>query len=116
MNWLIYTLAITITAYLLPGVTVAGLGVALITALVLGLVNAFLRPIFVFFTLPLTIVSLGLFVFVINALLVLLAGYLVSGFMVAGFWWALLFSLIVSVINGILGGLVKNRKQGTIDN
>jgi putative membrane protein len=107
MNWLIYTLAITITAYLLPGVTVAGLGVALITALVLGLINAVLRPVFIFFTLPLTIISLGLFVFIINALLVLLAGYLVTGFMVAGFWWALLFSLIVSVINWILNGLVR---------
>ena len=110
INWLIYTLAITITAYLLPGVTVAGLGVALIAAVVLGLINAVLRPLFIFFTLPLTILSLGLFVFVINALLVLLASYFVDGFMVGGFWWALLFSLIVSGVNGLFGGLVKNNK------
>ncbi len=110
MNWLIYTLAITITAYLLPGVTVAGLMAALLTAVVLGLINAVLRPLFIFFTLPLTIISLGLFVFIINALLVLLAGYLVPGFVVTGFWWALLFSLIVSIVNWILNKLVNENK------
>ena len=107
MNWLIYTLAITITAYILPGVEVSGLWVALLTALVLGLVNAVLRPLLVFFTLPLTLLTLGLFVLVINAVLVLLASKIVPGFYVSGFWWALGFSLIVTIINSILSSFTK---------
>ena len=110
MNWLIYTLAITITAYFLPGVQVSGLKAALIAAVVLGLVNVVLRPLLVLFTLPLTILTLGLFVLVINAGLVLLAGKIVPGFEVNGFWWALVFSLIVTVVNGILNGLTKPRR------
>ncbi len=106
-NWLVYTLAVTITAYLLPGVVVDGLKAALLAAIVLGLVNAVLRPILIFFTLPITILSMGLFVLVINAVLVLLASKLVSGFYVAGFWWALIFSLVIAVVNWLLGKLVK---------
>ncbi len=107
MNWLIYTLAIAITSYLLPGVEVSGLWVALLTALVLGLVNAILRPVLIFFTLPLTILSLGLFVLVINAALVLLASKMVPGFYVDGFWVAVLFSLIVSFINAVFSAMAK---------
>ena len=107
MNWLIYTLAIAITAYILSGVEVIGFKAALLTAIVLGLVNAFLKPILIFFTLPLTILSLGLFVLVINAVLILLASKIVPGFYVHGFWWALIFSLIVSLVNWILSRLVK---------
>ncbi len=110
INWLIYTLAIAIAAYFLPGAAVYGPGAALLTAAVLGLVNAIIRPLFIFFTLPLTIVTLGLFIFVINALLVILASKIVPGFYVASFWSALLFSLIVSAVNWILGGLVKDRE------
>ena len=107
MNWLIYTLAIAITAYLLPGAQIFNLKSALLVALVLGLINAIIRPILIFFTLPLTILSLGLFVFVINAGLVMLAGEIVSGFRIDGFWWALLFSLIVSILNTFLSNLNK---------
>lgn len=107
MNWLIYTLAITMTAYFLPGVELSGLKAALLAAVVLGLVNTILRPLLVLFTLPLTILTLGLFVLVINAALILLAGKMVNGFEVDGFWWALLFSLIVTIINSILSNLTK---------
>lgn len=107
MNWLIYTLAITISAYFLPNVEVSNLKAALLAALVLGLINAIMRPLLIFFTLPLTILTLGLFVLVINAFLVLLASKIVPGFIVGGFWPATLFSLIVSAVNWILTGLTK---------
>ncbi len=105
-QWLVSGLGIVITAYLLPGVEVEGLFAALVTALILGLINAFIRPVLILFTLPLTILTLGLFTLVINALLVLLAAAVVPGFAVQGFWWALLFGLVLAVINFALGAMV----------
>ena len=99
VHWLIYAVAIVITAYLLPGVRLSGFPAALIAALVLGLVNTFFRPLLLLLTLPLNILTLGLLTFVINALLILLTSSLVPGFVVTGFWWALLFSLVLSVIH-----------------
>lgn len=90
-----------IAAYLLPGVTVTGWIAALVLAVVLGAINAFIRPLVVLFTLPLTFMTFGLFLFVINALLIMLAAAVVPGFAVASFWWALLFSIIVSVISSV---------------
>jgi putative membrane protein len=106
VHWLIYAVAIVITAYLLPGVRLSGFFAALVTALVLGLVNTFIRPLLLLLTLPLNILTLGLLTFVINALLILLTSSLVPGFTVTGFWWALLFSLVLSVINYALGFIV----------
>jgi putative membrane protein len=106
INWLVTTVAILISAYLLPGVSVRSFGAALVTALVLGLINAFVRPILVILTLPLTILTLGLFIFVLNALLVLLTGAIVPGFSVQSFWWALLFSLVFSVVSFVLHRVV----------
>ena len=106
INWLITTVAILITAYLLPGVTVRSFVAAVVTALVLGLINAIIRPILVVLTLPLTIVTLGLFIFILNALLVLLTSAIVPGFDVRNFWWALLFSLVFSVVSFILHRIV----------
>lgn len=104
IRWLISSIAISITAYILPGVKVnGGLKVVFLTALVLGLINAILKPIIVFFTLPVTIFTLGFFLLIINAFMVLLANAIVPGFVVDGFWWALLFSVIVSVVGWILG-------------
>jgi putative membrane protein len=103
VHWLIYAIAIVITAYLLPGVRLSGFSAALIAALVLGLINTFFRPLLLLLTLPLNILTLGLLTFVINALLILLTSSLVPGFAVAGFWWALIFSLVLSVIHYILG-------------
>lgn len=107
INWIISGLAILITAYLLPGVHVVDFITALMVALVLGIVNAFIKPILIILTLPINILTLGLFTFVINAFLVILTMNLVKGFQVDGFLWALLFSLVLSVISTILRGLVK---------
>jgi putative membrane protein len=102
LKWLVSTLAVIITAYLLPGVSMKSFWTALLVALVLGIINAIIRPIFVILTLPLTVVTLGLFLFVINALLILLTSAVVPGFEVRGFWWALLFSLVLSVVSWAL--------------
>jgi putative membrane protein len=103
INWFIYALAIGITAFILPGVHLNGIFAALVTAAILGLVNGFLRPVLFIFTLPLTILTLGLFTFVLNALMVLLAAAIVQGFTVDGFWWALLFSLVLSIFVYFVG-------------
>jgi len=102
VHWLIYAVAIIITAYLLPGVRLSGFSAALVTALVLGLINTFIKPLLLLLTLPLNILTLGLLTFVINALLILLTSSIVPGFNVAGFWWALLFSLVLSVVSYVL--------------
>ena len=96
---------------LLSGVSLGDMGdthgliTALITAAVLGLLNAFLKPLLILFTLPVTVLTLGLFLLVINACVVLLAAEIVDGFVVKSFWWALGFSLLLSVVQGLLNGL-----------
>lgn len=107
INWLISTLAIIITAYLLPGIRLSGFFAALVTALVLGLINAFIKPVLLLLTLPINILTLGLLTLVINALLIMLAGAIVPGFSVSGFWWALLFSLVLSIVNYALGAITR---------
>lgn len=97
--WLISAVIIFVLANVLPGIAVAGFVTALVVAVILGLVNAIIRPIILILTLPINILTLGLFTFVINALMVLLAAAIVPGFGVASFWWALLFSIILSVVN-----------------
>ncbi len=106
LNWLITTLAVLVAAYLLPGITIRNFFAGLLTALVLGLVNAILRPILVILTFPLTLLTLGLFIFVINALLVLLTSAIVPGFEVRSFGWALLFSLLFSIVSFILHRII----------
>lgn len=96
------TAAVFIAAYVLPGVFVNGFLTAAIVAVVLGVANAVVRPVLVFLTLPATIVTLGLFLFVINSVIVLTVDALVPGFKVDGFWWALLFSVTVSLVNSFL--------------
>ena len=102
-RWLLNAAALVLVAYLYPGVTVDSFGAALIAALVLGLVNAVIRPLLVILTLPVTILTLGLFIFVINALLFWFVAEVVGGFHVAGFWAALLGSIIYSVITTVVG-------------
>lgn len=99
LNWVVSALVIMVAAYLLPGVTVKSFVTALAVVVVLALVNALLKPLIVFLTLPLTIVTFGLFLFVINALMLMLVSAIIPGFNVGGFLNALLFSLIISVIN-----------------
>lgn len=89
-------------AYLLKGIHMDSYWTALVFALVLGIVNLIVRPLLVILTIPLTIITLGLFLFVINALMVLLAAKVVSGVSIDGFWWALLFSLLLSVVSSLL--------------
>lgn len=103
---LISALAVFVTAYLLKGVTVKNFGSAILVAIVLGVVNAIVRPVFVFLTIPVTILTLGLFLLVINALLIMLVDAIVPGFKVKSFWWALLFSIILSLVNGILSWIL----------
>lgn len=102
MHWFLVTLAIIIAAYILPGVEVTSFLAALATAVVLGLINAVIRPMFFLLTLPINILTLGLFSLVINALLIMLTGVIVPGFEVAGFGWALLFSILLSLLNWVL--------------
>lgn len=89
-------------SYVLSGVHIDSFFTAFILAIVLGLLNIFIKPLLVILTLPITIFTLGLFLFVINALIILLAAKFVSGFRVDGFWWALLFSLLLSVLTSFL--------------
>jgi len=100
---------IIIAAYLIPGVVVNGIFAALITALVLGFINTFIKPIVVVLTLPINIFTLGLFTLVINALLIMLAGAIVPGFEVAGFWWAVLFGVVLWFV-GLFFGYKKEHK------
>jgi putative membrane protein len=104
---LINALAIFLTARVVPGVELGGLGSALIVALVLGFINAVIRPALLLLTLPINFITLGLFTFVVNALLILLASYLVDSFHIPSFWTALLFSVILSVISSILTWIAK---------
>jgi putative membrane protein len=108
LRWLLSALALLAVAYLYPGVRVEGYFAAAIAALVLGLVNALVRPILVILTLPITIITLGLFLFVINALLFWLVAEVVKGFSVQGFMAALigsiLYSLITLVVSSVIGG------------
>ena len=107
VNLLIGTLAVWITGSILPGVHLEGFWDALIVAVLLGIVNVLVKPVLIVLTLPITLVSLGLFLFVINALMILLVDVLVSGFAVDNFWWALLFSLVVSIVTSFLNSLSK---------
>ena len=98
IKWLLAACALLLVAYIYPGVQLQGYGAALIAAAVIGLFNVLLRPVLVVLTLPVTIVTLGLFLFVINALLFWAASGVLQGFAVNGFWAALLGSLIYSVL------------------
>ncbi len=93
---------VVILASLLPGIAVSNYFAAIIVAFVMALLNTFVKPLLIFFTLPATIVTLGLFLFVINALIVMMAGSLVGGFYVSGFWAALLFSFLFSLFQSVL--------------
>lgn len=116
MNFLIKlvltALAVIIAAYFLPGVSVDSFLIAVLVAVVLAVLNAILKPVLILLTIPLTILTLGLFLLVINAIIILLAEYLIPGFHVEGFWWALIFSLIlsvlVSVFEALTGGITKD--------
>ena len=103
--------AIIVAAWLLPGLHIAGPFPALVAGVILGFVNAIVRPILFLLTLPLTLITLGLFIFVLNAICFGLTAWLVPGFSGDGFWWALLGALLVSVVSWILNGLIVGRNE-----
>lgn len=106
-HWFIAAAILLVVAKVIPGIEIDGWGSALIGAIVLGLVNAFVRPLFVFFTFPITLVTLGLFLLVINALMLGLAAALVPGIRISGFGTALIGSLLLSFLNLIVGALLR---------
>jgi len=103
---LLTAVAVILLAKFLPGVSVAGYGTAIIVALVLAILNLIVKPVLVLFTLPVTILTLGLFLLVINAVIILLADGFISGFGVDGFWVALIFSLLLSLFQSLLYSLL----------
>jgi len=106
-KWFINALALYIVAYIIPGIHLTGFTSALIASVVIGFLNAIVKPVLFFLTLPVTIITLGLFVFIINAFLLLLAGSISPGFTVDGLGAALLGSILLTVVTMILHGLVK---------
>lgn len=105
INLVLNALAIMLAAYLLPGIHVDGFTSAIMLALVLSLLNVTLKPVMVILTIPVSVVTLGLFLIVINAGVILLADYFIPGTNIDGFWWAILFGLVVSIVNSILYSL-----------
>jgi putative membrane protein len=110
LRWFLNAIALMLVAYLYPGVQVVSLGAALLAALVLGLVNAVVRPILLLLTLPVTILTLGLFIFVVNALCFWLAAEVVGGVRVAGFWAALVGSILYSIITLVTSWIVFGKR------
>ncbi len=112
IRWLTTTAAIVATAYLLDNIQVSGFFSAVFAAAVLGILNAVLRPIALLLTLPINILSLGLFTFIINALMLKMASGIIPGFDVYGFWTAIFGSLLISVISWLLNSFIS--EQGTL--
>lgn len=110
LTWLIAAAALMITSYLVPGLFVANIVSAAIASVVLGLINAIIKPILVVLTLPLTLLTFGLFLFVINALVIWLAGIITPGFVVGGFGSALIGSIVLTLITSGLTMLVGKRQ------
>lgn len=100
-----------LTAYLLPGVHVSDYWAALLVAALVSFSNLFIRPILILFTIPITVITLGLFLLVINAGIILAVDYFVEDFRVDGFWWALAFSLILSLFNSLFTDLTREKEQ-----
>ena len=108
---LLNALAVFVLAYVLNGVSVDGYTSAIIVAIVLSILNVLVKPILVLLTLPVTILTLGLFLLVINALMILLADKLIDGFGVASFWTAVLFSILLSILQSVLQSLFKDSEK-----
>ncbi|WP_437399061.1 phage holin family protein [Flagellimonas lutimaris] len=104
---LLNALAVVILSYMLPGVGVDSMLTAIIVAIVLSILNFLVKPILVILTLPITILTLGLFLLVINAIIILLTSNLIDGFHVTSFWWAIIFSLLLSFLQAILHSILK---------
>jgi putative membrane protein len=112
LRWLILTFAIIATSYLIDGIQVSGFLSAFFAAAILGILNAFFRPILLILTLPVNILSLGLFTFVINAIVLMMVSGVISGFEVSGFWSAVFGSLLISLVSWFLTSFIGGR--GTV--
>ena len=110
LAWLINAVALMATAYLLPGVTVSDFTTALIASLVLGLANAVILPIMILLTLPATLLTLGLFIFVLNGILFWLVGSFIQGFVVSGFWPGVFGAIAYSIVSWLLSALLLPKK------
>ncbi len=112
LRWLVITVAILLASILIPGIRVDSLSTALIAAGVLGLINIFIKPVLIILTLPLNILTLGLFSFIINALLLKLVAWFVSGFEVTGFFAALFGALVISLVNWLANRFIVTGGNG----
>ena len=112
VRWFFLTVAITIASYLLDGIQVDGFFSAVMAAAILGVLNVFFKPILLVLTLPINILTFGLFTFVINAVLLMMASGVISGFHVNTFWSAVFGSVIISVVNSILSSMIN--EQGRV--
>ncbi len=111
IRWFVLTAAILVASYLLEGIRVSGLFSAVLAAAVLGLLNVFIRPLLILLTLPINILSFGLFTFFINALLLASVSFVIPGFEVHGFWTAVAGSLIISIVSWLLNLLVRDARR-----
>ena len=108
---IISTLAVLITAYILPGIHIDNFMTAVLVAVILGCLNNLVKPLLILFSLPLVIFSFGLFLIVINTFIILLTDKLVDGFRVDGFWHAFFFSIVLSMVTGILNAIKRRDEQ-----
>jgi putative membrane protein len=112
IHWLLMAVALGVTASIVPGVHIDSVAALLVAALVLGFLNAVLKPLLVLLTLPITILSLGIFYFVLNALLFALGALVVPGFRVDGFGWAFLGALVMGLLSTFLGAFASEERRG----
>ena len=110
LKLLLTTVIVVLLANFLPGITIDSFTTGLWVAVVLGILNMFLKPILIFLTLPATVITLGLFLFVINAVIIMLAAYFVGGFHVSGFWTALLFSIVLTFVQSLVNGMFQKKE------
>ncbi|MBT5977163.1 MAG: phage holin family protein [Flavobacteriales bacterium] len=111
INTISVAVAVGLLSYLLPGVEVNHMFDALLVAVVLAILNNIVKPLLIILTIPATILTLGLFLFVINALIIQMAAWVIDGFHVQSFWWALLFSLLLSLLKSLMGYGEKDKKE-----
>lgn len=108
ISWLLNAVALLITAYLVPGIHVSGFSAALIAAIILGLVNSFIRPLLLLLTAPINLLTMGLFTFVVNAVLLMIVSGVVPGMAIDSFGWALLAAVVLSFVSTVLSMLLKD--------
>jgi len=107
IRWLVTTVAVLVAAHVIPGVTYEGWGTLLGASLLLGIINAFIRPILLLLSLPFIIITMGLFIFVINALLLMLVSKIVPAFQVSGFWNAFFGAIVISLVSWLLSSFFR---------